>query len=188
MRACPLPWHCATSRLLSDCFCTQGWYTLKRQSWVNMSTCWNIRALVPPDPGNLIAGVLFNVAAMDTTYPVQLTHQFFMTPRLAFVICPWFMPLTMQQEIPYTLWTLVILNLKGQFTQKWTLIYFPYSWSFYTASIGPTDHKNKYWPLFIMILFCYGSTAPPPYSHFFMFHSRWVWLKGGCQFWVNSPY
>lgn len=65
---------------------------------------------MPPDPGNLIAGVLFNVAAMDTTFPVQLNHQFFMTPRLAFVISPWFMPLTMQQETPYTLWTLVILS------------------------------------------------------------------------------
>lgn len=50
------------------------------------------------DPGNLIAGVLFNVAAMDTTRPDQLNHQFFMTRWFAFVACPWFILLTMRLE------------------------------------------------------------------------------------------
>lgn len=61
---------------------------------------------MPRDPGNLIAGVLFNVAAMDTSLPVQLNHQFFMTRRLAFVTCPWFIPLTMRLERSETLQSL----------------------------------------------------------------------------------
>lgn len=138
---------------------------------------------MPPDPGNLIAGVLFNVAAMDTIFPVQLNHQFFMTLRLAFVICPWFMPLTMQQERPYTLWTLVILSTLFFLFSSSRLDFSSMKQRFTFHTITSSKHLEYAKHLVLQtntdlfFLFFYGSTAQSPFPHVLRKKIKWVWLE-----------